>query len=129
MYNKKIKKLHGVGFDPETLITYTKVLTIRLRLCLVHLKFSDLNWTYFFWTDLITRSYLLDFSQYIRKKYSHVGSCLIRLNEYFINIQLLSFLLICNERYLIVKMSLKTDRSDLIWTYFFWTDLIWLDLK
>ena len=52
-----------------------------------------------------------------KKKYSHVGS-LIRLNEYFINIQLLKFLLICNERYLTVIMIFEY-KHDLIKTYFF----------
>ena len=87
-----------VTFELGPRITICKLAT-WLRLCLVHLKFSDLNLSdlnlfFLIWFDLnlfflITRSYLLDFSQYIRKKYSHVGSYLIRLNEYFNNIQLL----------------------------------------
>ena len=66
------KCLHNFPLRPKDCRVSGQNVYNILRLCLVHLKFSDLNlsdliWTYFFRTDLITRSYLLNFSQYIRK--------------------------------------------------------------
>ena len=107
--------------------TSVRATTSWIRLCLVHLKFSDLNLSDLIWSDLNwSNNNILSFRLFsiYKKKYSHVGlvwfvsmSSLLIFNYY-------NFYKYVMKDIVIFKYKHDLNWSDLNLFFLIWSDLI-----